>query len=151
MDKKEFYYKHWTDVEAEILADLDLPSYIINTGMAISGVLHIGKCRSDLICPAAIATRLKHLGKNVKHYLTLYTQDPLKAKPPLVDTDFAEKYSGVRVIDVPCPNGCCENWIEHFLNPFKSALTHFNLDPILITTTEMYKKPEMKRLKLITK
>jgi len=146
MDKKEIYYKHWVDLEAEILANLNLPSYVINTGMAISGTLHIGKCRSDLICPAAIATRLKHLGKNVKHYLTLYTQDPFKAEPPLVKPEFAKKYSGVRIIDVPCPNGCCDNWIEHFLNPFISTLTHFDVDPILITTTEMYQKPEMKRI-----
>ncbi|MCK4320297.1 hypothetical protein KAW11_01665, partial [Candidatus Bathyarchaeota archaeon] len=97
MDKKEIYYKHWVDLEAEILANLDLPSYVMNTGMAISGVIHIGKCRSDLICPAAIATRLKNFGKNVKHYLTLYTQDPLKAKPPLVEPEFAKKYSGVRI------------------------------------------------------
>lgn len=146
MEKNESYYKHWVDVEAEALANLNLPSYVINTGMAISGSLHIGKCRSDLICPATIAARLKHLTKNVKHYLTLYTQDPFKAEPPLVKPEFAKKFSGVRVLDVPCPNGCCDSWIEHFLSPFKSSLGYFDVDPILITTTEMYRNPEMKQI-----
>lgn len=146
MVKKEIYYKHWIDVETEILANLNLPSYVINTGMAISGVIHIGKCRSDLICPATIATRLRNLGKGVKHYLTLYTQDPFKAKPPLVKPEFAENFSGVRIIDVPCPEDCCSNWVEHFLNPFKSTLTYFDVDPILITTTKMYQMPEMKQI-----
>jgi lysyl-tRNA synthetase class 1 len=146
MTNRKVYYKHWIDEEADILVRLNHPPYVINTGMAISGLIHIGKCRSDLLCPGALAIRLENLGKNVKHYLTLYTQDPFKAKPPLVKSDFAEEYRGVRILDVPCPKDCCESWVEHFLNPFRSALPCFEIHPIMITTTEMYRMPKMKKI-----
>ena len=146
MTKRKIYYKHWIDEEADILASQNRPSYVINTGMAISGLIHIGKCRSDLLCPGALTVKLRSLGKDAKHYLTLYTQDPFKAKPPLVEPDFAEKYRGVRILDVPCPEGCCGSWVDHFLNPFKSTLGDFEIHPIMIPTTEMYLKTKMKKI-----
>ncbi|UCE95923.1 MAG: lysine--tRNA ligase [Candidatus Bathyarchaeota archaeon] len=146
MAKRKIYYKHWIDEEADALANLNRSSYIINTGMAISGLIHIGKCRSDLLCPGALSIKLRSLCKDVKHYLTLYTQDPFKAKPPLVKPDFAEKYRGIRILDVPCPKGCCGSWVDHFLNPFKSTLDNFKIHPIMIATDQMYQKPKMKMI-----
>ncbi|MEM3616137.1 MAG: lysine--tRNA ligase [Candidatus Methanomethylicia archaeon] len=140
----EVEVKHWIDVLAEKLASKKLEEHVINGGMAASGRIHIGKTRGEIFLQAAVANRLRKMGENVKHLLVVYTQDPLKAKPPLITKEFEEIWKGTRILDVPCPEGCCKNWVEHWMTPFYKSYGKYGLGDIeFIETSKLYETRDM--------
>lgn len=140
----EVEVRHWIDVLAEKLASKKIEEHVINGGMAASGRIHIGKTRGEIFLQAAVANRLRRMGENVKHLLVVYTQDPLKAKPPLITKEFEEKWKGIRILDVPCPEGCCKNWVEHWMIPFYKSYVKYGLGDIeFIETSKIYETREM--------
>jgi len=142
--KKEKIFRHWVDITVEKLLEQKVEQHVINGGMAASGPIHIGKTRGEIFIQSAVAKKLEKLGKKVKHLLVVYTQDPLKAKPPLVTREFAEKWKGVRILNVPCPNNCCSNWVEHWTKPFYNVLEDFGItDMKIIDTTSIYESRKM--------
>jgi lysyl-tRNA synthetase class 1 len=143
-EMQETEVKHWIDVLAEHLASKNVKEHVINGGMAASGTIHIGKTRGEIFLQAAVANRLRKMGKKVKHLLVVYTQDPLKAKPPLITKEFEDKWKGVRILDVPCPVGCCGNWVEHWMTPFYKAYKKYDLGEItFVETSKLYETREM--------
>ncbi|MCS7096911.1 MAG: lysine--tRNA ligase [Candidatus Methanomethylicia archaeon] len=136
--------KHWVDVLAENLASKRIEEHVINGGMAASGRIHIGKTRGEIFLQAAVANRLRKMGEKVKHLLVVYTQDPLKAKPPLITKKFEDEWKGVRILDVPCPEECCKNWVEHWMNPFYETYKEYDIgDIIFVETSKVYEMTEM--------
>ena len=89
--------KFWLERFVDEIEEENKEIYTINGGMAVSGPIHIGKLRGEVIYPSVIYRILKNRGKEAKHYVTIYTQDPLKAKEPLVTKKFIEEWKGVRI------------------------------------------------------
>ena len=142
--RKEKPFRHWVDITVERLLSFGFKRHVINGGMAASGPIHIGKTRGEIFLQAAVARKLRKLGEDVEHLLVVYTQDPLKAKPPLVTPEFVSKWKGVRILDVPCPEGCCSNWVDHWMNPFYEVLDEFGIENLkIVSTTEIYNSREM--------
>lgn len=140
----EIEVKHWIDVLAEKLASKKIEEHVINGGMAASGRIHIGKTRGEIFLQAAVANRLRKMGENVTHLLVIYTQDPLKAKPPLITKEFEDRWKGIRILDVPCPEKCCRNWVEHWMTPFYQSYEKYGLGDIkFIETSKVYETREM--------
>ncbi len=138
--------KHWVDKLAEELInywgdDLKEP-IILNGGLSVSGLQHVGRLRGEITLNSALKRALEEKGYKAEQYLTLYTQDEWKGKDPQLamfsDPDKAREYIGWRLIDVPDPKGCHDNWVEHFWEDFGGYLDKFAEDVKVITTTEMY-------------
>ncbi len=141
---REKPFIHWVDITVNKLLSQKVDKHVINGGMAASGPIHIGKTRGELFLQAAVARKLRMLGEKVEHLLVVYTQDPLKAKPPLITPEFMKEWRGVRILDVPCPKGCCSNWVDHWMNPFYKVLDEFGIKDLkIVTTTEIYQSREM--------
>ncbi len=125
----------------EILKD-NKERYTVSGGMAVSGPIHIGKLRGEVIYPSIITRYLRNQGKEVRHIVIIYTQDPLKAKEPLVTKQFIEKWKGVRIINVEDPEGCHNNWVEHFYEKYEQSYEEFGITAEPIMTHEIYEKNE---------
>ena len=111
--------------------------------MAVSGPIHIGKLRGEVIYPSGIVRALRRVGKDVKHIVVVYTQDPLKAKERLVPKSFIEEWSGVRILNVPDPWGCHKNWVDHFLTPYLRHADEYGITATPVMTHEIYKTERM--------
>ncbi|MCJ7450141.1 MAG: lysine--tRNA ligase [Candidatus Nanohaloarchaeota archaeon QJJ-9] len=144
--------KHWADQLAGKVKDErgDKDSYIFNSGMSISGKMHIGNLRGELAIPSRVKRILEQEGKDVKFYGIYYTQDRFKAKDSQLekfdDPEEAEKYEGWRLVDVPDPEGCHENWVEHFNSENQPYLPEYGIEVEPLTTTEFYRMDETKEL-----
>ncbi|MGQ4892312.1 MAG: lysine--tRNA ligase [Candidatus Njordarchaeia archaeon] len=139
--------KHWVEELAERLlewwGDEIKEPIILNGGLSVSGLQHVGRLRGEITLNSALKRVLEEKGYKAVQYLTLYTQDEWKGKPPQLamfrNPEEGRKYVGWRLIDVPDPKGCHDNWVEHFWEDFGGYLDKFAEDVKIITTTEMYK------------
>ncbi len=144
--------KHWIDkiVEDIIKERGNKESYVLNCGMSISGMMHIGNLRGELMIPSRVSRFLKDRGKDISFRGVYYTQDRFKAKEGQIqqfdDPEDAKKYKGWRLIDLPDPEGCHENWVEHFNSMNHPFLRKFGIDVDPITTTDFYRMEETKDL-----
>src|SRR5579875_800702 len=137
--------KNWLErFVDEVLKD-NKDRYVVSGGMAVSGPIHIGKLRGEVIYPSMIARMLRRQGKEVDHIVVIYTQDPLKAKEPLVTKQFIEEWKGVRILNVEDPKGCHKNWVEHFYEPYKTTYEAYGITARPVFTHEIYENhPRMK-------
>ena len=142
--------KHWFDALVErLLPELkkrhEKKGYlIINGGLSVSGLQHIGRLRGEILLGEALRRELEKRGFRVRQLLTLYTMDPWKGKKSqksqFRDPEEAEKYEGWPLKDVPDPKGCHKNWVEHYWSDFGPYLTEFTDGKIeVVTTEELYK------------
>jgi lysyl-tRNA synthetase, archaeal and spirochete len=134
--------KFWLERFVDEIDEENKEIYTINGGMAVSGPIHIGKLRGEVIYPSVIYRILKNRGKEAKHYVTIYTQDPLKAKEPLVTKKFIEEWKGVRILNVPDPFGDHSNWVEHFYEPYEKCYEEYGITAKPVFTHELYEKDE---------
>ena len=140
--------RHWAEAIANQIVkywgdELREP-VVINGGLSVSGLQHVGRLRGEIILGDAVRRILEEeYGLKVKQYLTLYTQDEWKGKPSQLkaypNLEEAKKYIGWPLAALPDPKGCHSSWIEHFWEPFGSVLNEFAKEVNVITTTEMYK------------
>lgn len=144
--------RHWADKLAEkVVGERDeKEKYIFNFGISPSGKMHIGNLRGELVIPSRVRNILRSKGKEVEIKGVFYTQDPFKGKEEQLeqfdDPKEAEKYRGWRLKDVPDPEGCHDNWPEHFNSEFVPYLDEFGIDENSITTSEFYRMEETKEL-----
>ena len=111
----------------------------IKSSTSISGVPHIGNA-SDVIRHDAVVRSLENLGKKVHFIWVSEDMDPLRKVPAGIPKEFS-KYLGMPVSSLPCPEGCCDNYVDHFDNLFIDSLKdYFGTKPELISTTKEYKK-----------
>ncbi|MFQ6051025.1 MAG: lysine--tRNA ligase [Candidatus Hydrothermarchaeota archaeon] len=125
---------HWADKIAKELRDKK-EKHVIATGITPSGPIHIGNVR-EIITADAIH---RALGEDSKLIYIADTFDPLRKVYPFLPPDF-ERYVGVPLSEIPCPYGCCESYIHHFLNPFLEGIDRLNINPKVILAHELYKK-----------
>jgi len=137
--------KNWLERFVDKILKENKEKYVVSGGMAVSGPIHIGKLRGEVIYPSIITRLLRKNGKEVEHIVVIYTQDPLKAKEPLVTKEFIEEWKGVRILDVEDPKGCHRNWVEHFYEPYERSYEAYGITAKPVFTHEIYEKnPRMK-------
>jgi len=76
---------HWIDELAEKLLqyleshfDKISEPIILNGGLSVSGLQHVGRLRGEITLNSALRYALEERGYKVKQFLTLYTQDEWK-------------------------------------------------------------------------
>jgi len=120
---------------------------VINGGLSVSGLQHIGRLRGEVVTSEAVRKLLLKRGYAVKQFLVLYTQDAWKGKEPQLAAfkgkkEEAKAYTGWPLAKVPDPEGCHRNWVEHYWEDFGGYLDKFTDGDIeVVTTTELYKGP----------
>jgi lysyl-tRNA synthetase class 1 len=112
--------------------------FVIKSSTSISGVPHIGNA-SDIIRHGAVVRALKESRKKVRFMWVAEDMDALRKVPVGIPKEF-KKYLGMPVVDLPCPEKCCESYAKHFSKIFLNSLkNHFGEEPKYISTAEMYR------------
>ncbi|MBS7610593.1 lysine--tRNA ligase [Candidatus Bathyarchaeota archaeon] len=143
---------HWIDKVAN-----DIEQYwgltgeiICNGGLSVSGLQHVGRLRGEIVLVDAVRRILEERGRNVRHLLVLYTQDNWKGKDTQLrafkNSEEASRYKGWRLMDVPDPEDCHRNWVEHYWKNFGGYLHDFAKYVEVYTTTQLYKMDSMKEV-----
>ncbi|MDD1778860.1 MAG: hypothetical protein LUQ65_11915, partial [Candidatus Helarchaeota archaeon] len=98
----------------------------IKSSTSISGVPHIGNA-SDVLRSEALVRALRDAGQKVRFIWVAENMDPLRKVPAGIPDSF-EQYLGQSVSELPCPEGCCGSYSEHFVNLFMDSLReHFGV------------------------
>ncbi|MGC8909007.1 MAG: lysine--tRNA ligase [Fervidicoccaceae archaeon] len=117
-------------------------SIVLNGGLSVSGLQHIGRLRGEVLIGEAVRKILEKKGFEVKQLIVLYTQDAWKGKEKQLKQfkdNEGEKYIGHPLIRVPDPMGCHANWVEHYWEDFGGVLNKFSDGKIeIVKTTDMY-------------
>ena len=128
--------KHWTERIASDLTNWEVDQHVVASGTSISGSIHIGNS-CDVFIANAVGKSLEKLGKDAKTIWIADDHDPLRKVPyPLPES--YEKYLGIPYSQIPCPEGCCKNFVEHFQKPFLETLPVFGIDLETYSGFKMY-------------
>ena len=104
----------------------DLKNLTVKSSTSISGVPHIGNA-SDVFRAEAVVRALRDAGQKVRFIWVAENMDPLRKVPAGIPDRF-EEYLGQSVSELPCPEGCCGSYSEHFVNLFMDSLReHFGV------------------------
>ena len=117
---------HWIENIATELAKRDVEEHIIASGTSISGSIHIGNS-CDIFIANAIGKKLRELGKGAKTIWIADDHDPLRKVPYPLPEDY-DKYLGMPYSMIPCPDGCCANFVEHFEKPLLSVMDDYGIE-----------------------
>jgi lysyl-tRNA synthetase, class I len=130
--------KHWIERIADDLNERDVSEHVIASGTSISGSIHIGNS-CDIFIANAVTKALKKINDKSKTIWIADDHDPLRKVPyPLPES--YEKYLGIPYSQIPCPEGCCSNFVEHFEKPLLSLLGRFGIELEVYSGAEMYKE-----------
>lgn len=141
---------HWFDELAESVdAFLEgREGVVCNAGLSVSGLQHVGRLRGEIVLNHFLAERLREADRAVRQHLVLYTQDPWKGtegQRARFPSGEGRQYAGWRLIDVPDPEGCHANWVDHYWEAFGGSLDRFASGVAVSTTTELYRREDMQR------
>lgn len=110
---------------------------VVATGITPSGPIHLGNIR-EVLTGDAVFRALGHQGASSELVYIADTFDPLRRLYPFLPAEF-EQYIGMPLYAIPDPEGCCENYAEHFLGPFLAALDEMGVHPTVYRAHQMYK------------
>ena len=130
--------KHWIENVADSLIERDVPEHVIASGTSISGSIHIGNS-CDVFIANAVTKALKNQGTAAEVIWIADDYDPLRKVPYPLPPEY-EKYLGIPYAHIPCPEGCCENFVEHFKKPFIDTLNDFGISLKEYSGEKMYKE-----------
>ncbi|MDF2957987.1 MAG: Lysyl-tRNA synthetase [Candidatus Alkanophagales archaeon MCA70_species_1] len=131
--------KHWAEEIAEkVLERRGVKKHVVATGITPSGHIHIGNLREIIIADAVRNALLKR-GADAEMIYVADTYDPLRRRYPFLPENY-EEHVGKPLSEIPDPEGCCENYAEHFLNPFLEALEELSIEIKLYRADELYKR-----------
>jgi len=126
---------HWADVAAEKLADGG--PHTVATGITPSGQIHLGNMR-EVMTADAVFRALLDRGCDARLIYIADTYDPLRRLYPFLPKSF-EEHVGKPLSEIPCPEGCCESYADHFLLPFFESLERLGIRPEVYRADRMYK------------
>ena len=129
--------KHWIEKIASELNERDVEKHVIASGTSISGSIHIGNS-CDVFIANAIGKKLRELGSEAETIWIADDHDPLRKVPYPLPEDY-DKYLGKPYSTIPCPDGCCDNFVEHFEKPFLSVMDDYGIEIDCKSGFEMYK------------
>lgn len=121
--------------------DFSADKQVVETGTSISGVPHIGNA-SDVIRGEAVKRALISRGIKTEFIWVADDMDPFRKVPANLDDSY-RKYLGMPVSSLPDPYGCCNGYVEHFVNLFIDSLKDFGVKPVAISGTETYKSGKL--------
>jgi lysyl-tRNA synthetase class 1 len=110
--------------------------HAVATGITPSGRIHIGNLR-EILTAEAVRMALVELGAEVRLIYIADTYDPLRQIPPSI-SDY-EDYIGFPISEIPDPEDCCQNYAEHFLDPFLDGIRRLGIEMEVFRADEMYK------------
>lgn len=140
-------HRHWVEeladrLEEHVRRDQNR-EIVINGGLSVSGLQHIGRLRGEVLIGEGVRRILEERGYNVRQMIVLYTQDAWKGKEPQrrqFPGEEGKRYVGWPLIRVPDPHGCHSNWVEHYWEDFGGYLDKFTDGRIqVVDTTSLYK------------
>lgn len=129
--------KHWIEKIADELEEWDIEKHVIASGTSISGSIHIGNS-CDVFIANAIGKHLKKNGNNAETIWIADDHDPLRKVPHPLPKSY-DKYLGMPYSNIPCPEGCCDSFVEHFEKPLFDVLDDFGIELTPYSGLEMYK------------
>jgi lysyl-tRNA synthetase class 1 len=127
---------HWADVVAEKLEERG--SQTVASGITPSGQIHIGNMR-EVMTADAIYRALLDRGVKARLIYIADTFDPLRRLYPFLSEDF-KKHIGKPLSEIPCPDGCCPSYADHFLTPFLESLDQLGIKPEVYRADLLYKE-----------
>lgn len=142
---------HWFDeLLGEVKAFVE-PKHelVINGGLSVSGLQHVGRLRGEIVLSHCLARALRGEGRTVTQGLVQYTQDQWQGKDwqlAQFPRDTGKQWVGRRLTDVPDPHGCHENWVDHYWAEFSSYLAAYAPDVRITSTTELYRREDMRHV-----
>ncbi|MFN3699430.1 MAG: lysine--tRNA ligase, partial [Dictyoglomus sp.] len=107
---------HWADIAAEEIINIKGKKNVVATGITPSGPIHLGNLR-EILTGDALYRALKEKGAEVDFIYIADTFDPLRKVYPFLPESYSE-HVGKPISEIPDPEGCHENYAEHFLEPF---------------------------------
>lgn len=142
---------HWFDDLLDHVRPFlgDKRDVVINGGLSVSGLQHVGRLRGEIVLGQCLARALRDEGRHVTQILTQYTQDQWKGKDWQLSRfpgDEGKRFVGWRLIDVPDPQGCHANWVDHYWAEFASYLDAYAPDVHIVSTTDLYGREEMRAI-----
>ncbi len=127
---------HWVDVYAEQLLGRG-KKHFVESGTSISGEPHLGSAE-DLIISDGIAKAIIAGGGECKAIWAMDDMDGLRKIPKQLPKEF-ENYLGQPAFKLPCPDGCCSSFAEHFTRPFLENLARIDVKPEPVSVAKMYR------------
>jgi lysyl-tRNA synthetase class 1 len=127
---------HWADVIAQKLEDCG--PHTIATGITPSGPVHIGNMR-EVMTADAVYRALLDRGVEARLIYIADTYDRLRRLYPFLPESFKE-HVGKPLSEIPCPNGCCASYADHFLNPFLESMRRLGIRPEVHRADILYKE-----------
>lgn len=142
---------HWFDelldqVRAALPEGTDV---VVNGGLSVSGLQHVGRLRGEIVLAHVLARSLREAGRPATQHLVQYTQDQWKGtawQQAQFPDDEAAQYVGWRLIEVPDPHGCHGSWVDHYWAEFADRLGTYAPGIAVTSTTELYRRRDMKAL-----
>jgi len=128
---------HWADVIAEKLMKKG-NEHRIATGISPSGHIHLGNLR-EMMTADAVKRAVNEAGGKAGIIYIADTFDPLRRRYPFLPEEY-EKYVGMPLSEIPDPEGCHENYSEHFLSPFLESLEILGIEAEIERADLMYKE-----------
>jgi lysyl-tRNA synthetase class 1 len=129
--------KHWTERIASDLTNWGVEEHVVASGTSISGSIHIGNS-CDVFIANAVGKSLQKLGEKSRTIWIADDHDPLRKVPYPLPASY-EKYLGIPYSQIPCPEGCCRNFVEHFQKPFLDTLPVFGIELETYSGAQMYR------------
>lgn len=129
---------YWADKTALDIVKNRGNKHLIATGITPSGPIHLGNIR-EVLTADAVRRSLDKAGAETELIYIADTADPLRRVYPFLPQDF-QKYVGMPLYRIPCPDGCCENYADHFLKPFLEACRKLGVDLKAYKAHELYEK-----------
>lgn len=126
---------HWADVIAQKLLEKG-EEHRIATGITPSGHIHLGNLR-EMMTADAVKRSIDDAGGEAEVVYIADTFDPLRKRYPFLPQKY-EEYIGMPLSIIPDPEGCHDNYAEHFLNPFLESIKELGMDVTVERADEMY-------------
>jgi lysyl-tRNA synthetase, class I len=126
---------HWSDGCVEALKARG-GAHVIETGTSISGIPHIGNA-SDVIRGDCVRKALAEAGEDAHLIWVSDDSDPFRKVPAGMER--LKDYLGFPVKDIPDPDGCHANFVDHFAMPFVEDLARFGVKPQVRSALELYR------------
>jgi len=130
--------KHWIERIADDLIKWGVEKHVVASGTSISGSIHIGNS-CDVFIANAVTLALKKIDTPSKTIWIADDHDPLRKVPYPLPAGY-DKYLGIPYSKIPCPEGCCENFVEHFQKPFLETLVDFGIELEIYSGAKMYEE-----------
>jgi len=106
------------------------------TGITPSGTVHIGNLRETMTADL-IFKILKKEDRKAELVYIADDFDRLRRRYPFLPKSF-EKYVGWPLADIPDPEGCHQNYAEHFLEPFFKSMKELGIKMKRLSAHQMY-------------